>query len=70
MILQEKTKCPEHLKKSRQTTLVSMANILCLAIMVKESCASTIFNSILKGNLKVLGNKKMRKFAEAFVPKK
>ena len=26
--------------------------------MVKETCASTIFNSILKGNLKVLGNKK------------
>ena len=33
--------------------------------------ASTIFNSILKGNLKVLGNNtKLREFAEAFVPKK
>ena len=45
-------------KKSKQTTLVSTENILCLAIVVKETCASTIFNSILKGNLKVLGNKK------------
>ena len=45
-------------KKSKQTTLVSVENILCLAIMVKETCASTIFNSILIGNLKVLENKK------------
>ena len=51
-------------KKSTQTTMVSMEHILCLAIMVKETCASTIFNSILKGNLKVLeNNTKLRECA-------